>query len=687
MSNLRFTYGETIHSMKILSSMSIICLLSVASIAQPLKEVPTYMHLEVAAERMETGDYYNALDQYEEAYKQERTNELGYKIGMLHYKLRDYKRAQRWLARVIEKDETGQYPDAVLKYALTLKMAGKYEEAIEALNVYAGMVDDEVMLTKADNEFEGIQMAMESEIPIELVIEHMGRKVNTRYSEFGPAMHPDGELYIGALPGKELKLLSDAPFAQIYKTELDKKDKWERPKALPDKINRPGYHTANPRFSDDGSRMYFTRALMDGDNLVESKIFTTTKGKSSWGAANEVVPVNGNYIATHPTIGYLLGNEVMIFSSDMDGGEGGFDLYYSLREGEDFTSPVNLGEVINTPYDEMTPYFHENTLYFSSDGWPSMGGLDIFYVEWDGSNWSEPVNLGAGYNSGYDDWYFNANKEGTRGFIVSNRPSNDTRSVKSKTCCDDIYTFEIREIILDLLTNVFDDQTKEALIGAKVTTFEIVNNRPGKSQSKSNEISNDFNFLIDPDKSYKVTVERDGYYPKEFEFNTVGFYDERTFTSDIYLEKDPSAESDTRTIVINEPIRLSNIYYDFDDDKILLDAEKDLETIMNLMDEYPTMVIELSSHTDAQGNDKYNERLSQRRAQSAVDWLISTGIDPDRMEAVGYGENQILNQCKNGVRCTDDEHRFNRRTEFKIIAGPTSIEIKKEILPGVEKKN
>jgi len=673
--------------MKILSAFVTVILISFNSAAQPLKEVPAYMHVEVAKERMETADYYNALAQYEEAYKQEPTEELRYEIAMLHYQLRDFKRAERWLARVISKDETGQYPDAVFKYALTLKMAGKYDDAIEALNIYAGMVDDEVLLDKADIEFAGIQMGMDSEVPLELVIDHMGKKVNTRYSEFGPAMHPDGEIYIGALPGKEVKLLIDAPFAQIYKTELDKNEKWERPSALPDKINRPGYHTANPRFSDDGSRMYFTRALMEGDDLVESKIFTTTMGKSSWGAANEVVPVNGDFISTHPTIGYLLGNEVMIFASDMDGGEGGFDLYYSLRQGENFTAPVNLGTVINTPYDELTPYFHDNTLYFSSDGWPSMGGLDINSVEWDGSNWSEPKNLGAGYNSGYDDWYFNANKEGTRGFIVSNRASDETRSVKSKTCCDDIYTFEIRDIILDLLTNVFDDQTKEALPGAKVTNFEVVNNRPGKSQTKSNAISNDFNFLLDPDKSYKVTVERDGYYPKEFEFNTVGFYEERTFTSDIYLEKAPSEDSGTRTIVINEPIRLNNIYYDFDDDKILQDAEKDLEVILDLMDDYPDMVIELSSHTDAQGNDGYNERLSQRRAQSAVDWLISAGIDPDRMEAVGYGENQILNRCVNGVRCTDDEHRFNRRTEFKIIAGPTSIEIKQETLPDSQKKN
>ena len=496
----------------------------------------------------------------------------------------------------------------------------------------------------------------------------------------------DEELYIGALPSTELLVLTDAPFAQIFKTKLDSKERWEKPKALPDKINRPGYHTANPRFSEDGGRMYFTRALMEGDDLVESKIFTSTSSGKNWGAANELVVVNGDYIATHPTVGYLLGNEVLIFSSDMDGGEGGYDLYYSLNQGGEYTTPVNLGAEINTSGNEFTPYFRENTLYFATDGRPSMGGLDIYSAEWDGTTWEEPMNLGAGYNSGYDDWYFSADEAGTRGFIVSNRPSDATRSVKSKTCCDDIYTFEIRDIILDLLTTVFDDETKEALPGARVTKFEVVNNNPGKSETKSNEIDNEFNFLLDPDKSYKVTVERDGYFPKEFTFNTVGKYEPETFKAPVYLEKAPTAEPETRTITINEPIRLNNIYYDLDDDKILLDAEQDLEVILDLMDEYPTMVIELSSHTDAQGTDGYNQRLSQRRAQSAVDWLIGNGVNPDRMQAVGYGETQILNRCVNGVKCTDDQHRFNRRTEFKIIAGPTSIEIKQEVLPDGQKK-
>ena len=134
---------------------------------------------------------------------------------------------------------------------------------------------------------------------------------------------------------------------------------------------------------------------------------------------------------------------------------------------------------------------------------------------------------------------------------------------------------------------------------------------------------------------------------------------------------------ETIELTLNQPIRLANIYYDFDDDKILQDAEPDLQYILDLMKDYPEMVVELGSHTDARGKDSYNQVLSQRRAQSAVNWIAARGIEGGRLKAVGYGEQQILNQCVNNVRCSDDEHRFNRRTEFKILEGPTTIQVKK----------
>ena len=313
---------------------------------------------------------------------------------------------------------------------------------------------------------------------------------------------------------------------------------------------------------------------------------------------------------------------------------------------------------------------------------PGLCCFDVFRAKWDGQDWGKPENLGAGYNSSYDDLYFTVNEEGKLGFLVSNRPDEDSRSLKSKTCCDDIYQFHIRDIVIDLLASVYEGE--KPLVGAKVTLFEVDRGKTGKSSQQTNLETHDFQFPLDKDKAYKILVEKEGYTPVEHSFNTVGLTDKQTKKFTIKLAKKP--EDDTETVTINEAIRLNNIYYDFDDDKILLDAEKDLNFLLGLMKEYPDMVIELSSHTDAQGNDAYNERLSQRRAQSAKNWLVSRGIKESRIEAVGYGEANILNHCINGIDCTDEEHRVNRRTEFKIIAGPTTIEVKKSDL-GNQKKN
>lgn len=673
-----------------------VCVASIISIgvkAQPIDEVPVEMTLEVADERLAEGDIYNALTLYEEAYSKVRDLGLAHQIAQLHLALRDYKRAERWYGRVVEKDEMNKYPEAVYEYARILKVNAKYQEAIDGFNYLATITENDSLLALADNEVSGIQLAIKEEAPIELVVENIGRKVNSSYSESSPQMTLEGDLYFSSIKSNKLIVLDGKEgdyFSKIYRTKLDKKGRWETAKSLPSKINREGYHTSNPSFSDDGTRMFFTRALIEFNEISESKIYYSEQSGKGWGAANELENVNGSYLNKHPASGLLFGREVLFFASNMEGGFGGYDLYYATSEGgNQFSTPVNLGTKVNTPGDELTPFFQNNRLYFSTEGRPTLGGYDIYYCDWDGEQFSEAQNMGAGYNSSYDDLSFSINSAGNRGFIVSNRPAEGTRSIKSKTCCDEVFEFELRDIVIDLLAQVVENETP--LTGAKVTLFEIENKQPGKSTSKQSDETSIFQFLLDSDKAYKVVAELEGYYPGEVSFNTTGIVDEYTVKKLIRLERLPETAKDVEIVMINEPIRLNQIYYDFDDDKILPDAEKDLSYLLELMDQYPDMVIELSSHTDAQGNDDYNDRLSLRRAQSAKNWLISRGVSSSRIEAVGYGEQQIINHCINGMDCTDDEHRVNRRTEFKIIAGPTSIEIKKELQGGdtgsSEKKN
>ncbi|HZV71170.1 MAG TPA: OmpA family protein [Saprospiraceae bacterium] len=656
--------------------------------AQPLDEVPVYMMLETAEKSMAIPDYYTALEWYENAYKETRDPEIAVKIADLNVRLRDFKKAESWLQKIVEKDQGVKYPQTVFQYAQVLKINGNYQGAIDAFNHYAGLAVNDSLLALADNEVAGIQLAMQSKPPIDLVVENAGKSINSAYTESAPFLGSDGKLYFSSFRRKDLIVLDGKEgdyFFKLYTAEKGKDEDWDAAKALPDKINIEGYHTANPSVAPDGSRLFFTRATLTGNVVTESKIHVSVAKGDNWSPPEEIAGINGNYIAKHPTPGVLFGKEVLFFSSNMPGGFGGYDLYYSDRLSDtQYEIPVNLGSGINSALDEESPFYLNNKLYFSSNGHPSIGGFDVFRTDWNGQTWGKVENLGKGYNSSYDDLFFSVNEEGKVGFLVSNRPDELSRSVKSKTCCDDIYLFHIRDVVIDLITSTYEGNTP--LLGAKVTVFEINQGKTGKSEVQVNDKINDSQFGLDKDKKYKVLIEKEGYAPGEFEINTVGMVDNQTIKRTVKMVKKPEDKSGMETLTMNEPIRLNNIYYDFDDDKILTESEKDLTFLLGLMKQYPDMVIELSSHTDSRGNDNYNERLSQRRAQSAKNWLVSHGIKENRIEAVGYGENQILNDCINGIDCTEDEHRINRRTEFKIIAGPTTIEVKKSDL-GDQKKS
>ena len=637
-----------------------------------------------AEEQLTKKDYYNALDWYNQAYEERNDKELAIKIAELHLQLRDYAKAERWYQRVLRQDKKNEYGKYRYDYGRVLKLNGNYDEAKAELQQFIMETDDPIKKELAENELSGIDLIKVLQPTKGLTVEHAGRNVNTTFIEYSPVPTRDGkEMYFAGYNRSEIITLDGKDpdvYCKIFVSEKSN-NSWSKPKALDQKINREGYHTSNPRFSSDGRRMFFTRALLEGNVMSESKIFESTGGEGQWGPAVEVSGVNGNYLATHPAAGDLFGKEVLFFVSNMDGGNGGFDIYYATRKGDGvYGDPVNLGPKINSPGDETTPFYRDGTLYFSSTGHPGMGGADIFYSTWNGSVWSEPRNMGPGYNTNVDDAYFSVSSDGTYGFLTSNR--EDTRSVNGKTCCDDIYAFNIAQITADLVVGTFDVDTRKPLMGATVNLIEIVRKKPTGSDAQTNATGNVFNFPLALEKSYKIVATAPGYFPDSTEFNTVGLQEITKIEKRLRLKTmaPPPVEDEYETYSTEEPIELGNIFYDYNDDKILPASEPDLSYLLELMNDYNDMVIELSSHTDARGVDDYNQRLSQRRAESARNWLLARGISPERIKAVGYGETQIRNQCTNGVECTDDEHRYNRRTEFRIISGPTSIRVEKQRL-------
>ncbi len=662
-----------------------VCLTSISLQAQPVKTNTLAQMLETAGECMEKGDFYNASEWYEKAYKEEKNYDLVPVICNLQFKLRNYEKAIKWYERLFKRERDNEYMDLRLPYAQNLKRSGNYAAALEQFALFLSFTEDEEAKMIAVNEVEGINAYNSLAENVEVDINPAAGNLNYAGAESRPIEYTDGTVYYSTFKtNKKLdfsEIESDYQMKIYTSTQTD--GKFSKPKALKKTINREDYHTSNPTFSADGQEMYFTRSLIEGVNLTSSKLYVSYAKDDGWKPPLELETVNGDWIAKNPCVGELYGNKVLIFSSDMDGGYGGFDLYYSNIKGDgNFSTPTNMGEVINTPGDEITPFYQDGNLYYSTDGRPTIGGFDIFKSTWDGVSWSEAMNMGKNFNSSVDDMYLSFSAGGNRGYLVSNRAYDNKRKIENETCCDDIFFINVRDLVIDLQAIVNDENGP--LNGATVTLTDlsIVENNIDK---KTETTTHTFNFLLEQEHKYKVVFNREGYFPDSLEFNTFGIIDDFTVDRSVTLKAKPvpkvpeKPKEVVEVVTINQPIRMNNIYYDYDDDKILLDAEQDLRLIEGLMAKYPTLKIELSSHTDSRGKDRYNEKLSQRRANSAKEWLVNRGLDPNRIVAKGYGEKLIINHCVDGQLCSDEQHRVNRRTEFKILEGPTSIEITRPV--------
>ncbi len=665
--------------------------------AQPLNRSTPDANKKSAEEAESTNNPYAALEFYEKVYDDTKDKAIAAKIAMMNFELRDYERAEKGFSRIVLRDRKGEFTALKYYYALCLKYNGKYQEAVDAFTQFIAESPDQAMIQAAKREMAGCELGRKAKQPDNLLVANLGKKANGPQTEASPSYN-SGELYYATLQSKEVITLDGKEgdwYAKIV-TSSKSGAEYGDPTALGTQINREGWHQGNVSISPDGRTMYFTRVQLNNNIVGESKIYYALKGTEGWGAAKEVTGVNGDFIAKHPCEGELFGEKVLFFVANPPGGKGGFDVYYAPRKTDGvFGLPVNLGEVINTPGEEASPFYRDGKLYFSSNGRPNLGGMDVYESQWNGSVWSEPKMMPLGVNSSVDDLFYTQTADGMSGFVVSNRPGPN--NLKSKTCCDDIYAWEIERIKVELAAKTMrlkrkSEKENQPLTGCTLSVIDVSSKTPTPVDEKTNASANDFDFTLVPEKSYMLVAAREGYQNDTVRFNTTGIKRTTKIEKKLTLrlvKKAPVDGVDSIVISTNEPIRLNNIYYDFDDDKILTDAEQDLLVIVGLMQQYPDMKIELSSHTDSQGKDTYNENLSQRRADSAKKWVVGKGISPDRIVPKGYGEQVILNGCTNGVKCSDEEHRFNRRTEFKITEGPTEITIKKiETRPRTqEKKN
>ena len=486
--------------------------------------------------------------------------------------------------------------------------------------------------------------------------------VATVGSDFGLSFYGDDKVAFASTRNTDAPAYSwnGLPYLDLYYATLKKDGKMENITPFSDAINTDS-HESNAIFSKDGKTMYFnrtnaTRKKTDEERIANIKIYKAELVDGNW-ANVKALPFTSNSFSTeHPSLSK--DEKTLYFSSDMLGTLGSFDIYkVAINDDGTYGEPENLGPTINTKHREQFPFISDyDVLYFSSDGLEGFGGLDVFRSNLVNGSFDKPVNLGSSINSNVDDFAYVIKEKDNTGYVSSNRSGHDR-----------IYGLgrEENRLTKYLVEGIVQDKySLELLPGSLVTLF----NEAG-TVIQDTIVGSDayYLFKIEPNKKYKVRGTRKAYIPQDVEFSTDS---EGKIQHNILLSLESFAHAEER-VKENEKgdamVELDKIFFDFDKSNIREDAAVTLNVLVDLMNKYPSMEVEVSAHTDARGNDQYNLDLSKRRAASTLEYLVSKGIDRNRLKSIGYGEMQPLNKCvKEGI-CDEKEYDINRRCEFTIL--------------------
>jgi peptidoglycan-associated lipoprotein len=618
------------------------------------------------------GEYSKAADLYKTAFNKikdkNKQNEVIFKIAECYRIVRDTRKAELWYKKAVAKNY--QDPLVYLHYGEMLMMSENYEEAVEQFKKYKELVPDD---PRGENGIRSCQVAVEwLQNPTGYEVEEM-RYFNSKERDFSPTFGEEDYstvLFTSTREdamGKETSGASGESFSDIFVSKKDRKDKWSTPVPLSEEFNTEA-DDGTPAVSDDFSTMYFTRCPRGKKEQLGCYIFYSRKSGGEWGKPEKIKISEDSVVIAHPAISP--DNNTLYFVSTLPGGYGGKDIWKVTRdnEGSDWSAPVNAGEDINTPGDEMFPYVHpDGTLYFSSDSHIGIGGLDI-YKATPGENGRWVVeNMRPPVNSSQDDFGITFEKEAERGFLSSSRKGKGN---------DEIYSFYLAPLKFNLTGVVKDEKTDKIIKEAKVKT---ISSDGITVEAQTNEIGG-FRFMLKPNTDYVFIASKTGYLNGKERETTKGLAKSKDFRTVIYLAS------------IDQVIELPNIYYDFGKWDLRPESMVALDKLVETLNDNPNVTIELMSHTDSRGTAEDNELLSQKRAQSVVDYLISKSIASERLQAKGYGESvpkvvdekiaadnkfltmgQVLNEeFINSLPVTNNEqesaHQINRRTEFRVLS-------------------
>jgi outer membrane protein OmpA-like peptidoglycan-associated protein/tetratricopeptide (TPR) repeat protein len=602
----------------------------------------------------------------EVANKGYKSAELFQKLANSYYFRNDMENAAKWYGELFTMNDVID-PEYYFRYAMALKGIEDYKESDKWMKKFNELKPDDMrgraFLSKVDYKSNIEELSRDD-------IEPHNLEINTELSDFGTTEYENGIVFASARGGGRKYRWNEEPYLDLYSVEKTESGFGEA-KEIEGKVNTK-YHESSAVFSPNGKYMFFTRNNFyrlkykeDDTGVNRLQLYRATLSEDgTWDEIHKVHFNSEDYSVAHPTLN-LTGTR-LYFASDMPGTFGQSDIFVvDVNDDGTLGKPENLGPSINTEGQESFPFMDTSgNLFFSSTGFPGLGGLDVFKSEEldqkveGGSNRNFPIeNVGKPVNSSADDFGYYENLVTKRVYFSSNREGGKGS--------DDIYTFEVPECEQLVFGTVQDSKTDELIPDATVILFDS----EGKEIERKT-VGEDaaFEFELDCEMEYLIRGEKETYISDEKRFTTPKKKQELQLQ--LLLEKDVQEINpcDDLAKILDIPI----IYFDFDKSNIRYDAEIELQKVLAVLNKYPTMNIDIRSHTDCRGQADYNEKLSDRRAKSTRQYLIGNGIAAERLTAKGYGESQLVNDCgcepTNESSCSEEEHQLNRRSEFIITS-------------------
>lgn len=644
----------------ILFIVCMFCLVSVDCAAQQAKEDRLVTK---ANESYDNFSFSPAIDIYK------RILDKGYvsadllkKLGNSYYFNADYDAAADTYKRLVDEYESSVTPEYFFRYSQTLKTLGDYENSNVFMSKFIEATTDDkrAKAFKSEKDYLDEIEGNSGRYDLETF------DYNSSYSDFAPSFYKEGVIFSSDRDTGNLARYrhtwNSKDFLDLYKVNTDSAS-MDYVTKLGDKLNTR-LHESTSITTKDGSTIYFTRNnfkegkyVKDGEGVIRLKIFKATLEDGVWSNITEL-PFNSDaYSVAHPALSP--DEKTMYFASDMPGTLGESDIFkVSINEDGTYGTPENLGGAINTEARETFPFMtSEEVLYMSSDGHPGLGGLDIFATKISNKKYDRPIfNVGRPVNSKMDDFTFIFNEDTRKGYFASNRTEG--------MGADDIYGFVEHtplqlECVQEITGTVRDKISNKVLVGA---TIKVIDENNEEILSTITDSEGKYTLSLDCNQGNFVRALTQGYVPAE---EYLQKSDAKPKIVDFYLERDTITAGFGDDLA--KLLQLSTIYFDFDKYNIRSDSEVEVEKVIAAMEKYPSLKIKVNAHTDSRGKDSYNLWLSQKRAESTVNYMIANGIAAERLQGEGFGETKLVNQCANGIKCSKEDHELNRRSEFIIM--------------------